>query len=538
MSAVADVTPVLLVVLDGWGYAETTEFNAIHSAHTPTWDRLWERCPRVLLEASGSAVGLPHRQMGNSEVGHMHIGAGRLLDQEFTRISRTIEDGSFYDNTVLCRCLERAAVRGQALHALGLLSPGGVHGHEEHLLALARMAVQRGVERVYLHVFLDGRDTPPRCAEESVQHALEVLEELGTGRIASMVGRYYAMDRNCNWERTRVAYELIAHGRGEYQCGDPLFAVDRAYARGETDEFVKPTAIPDGDRAVTVADGDLLVFANFRADRARQLTRAFTEREFTGFQRAAPAAHDAFVTFTRYDQRYELPVAYPPEVPENGFGKCVARAGLRQLRIAETEKYAHVTFFFNGGEERAFPGEDRVLVPSPDVPTYDRCPEMSAREITVRLVQAMRQGRYHAIICNYANADMVGHTGDFQATVKAVQVLDTCLSELVEACARCGYDLVITADHGNAEQMGNYITEKQPVQPHKAHTGNPVPFVYLGRAASLVAASGGGSLRDVAPTLLHLMGLPQPVEMNGRKLIRLAAGPARPDPRALTGTEA
>lgn len=527
-----DITPTLLVVLDGWGYTDATEFNAIYSAHTPTWDELWERCPRVLLSASGSEVGLPEQQMGNSEVGHMHIGAGRLLDQEFTRISRSIADGSFYRNEVLTRHLRQAAKRGSALHVLGLLSPGGVHGHEDHMLALVRMAAQCNIACVYVHAFLDGRDTPPRCAEESVQRALTVFGELGTGRIASLVGRYYAMDRNHNWERTQVAYELIAHGRGEYECNDPLIAIDQAYARGETDEFVKATAILDAGRPITVNDDDLMVFVNFRADRARQLTRAFTERGFNGFERPAAPAHGDFVTFTRYDQQYELPVAYPPQVPENGFGECVARAGLRQLRIAETEKYAHVTFFFNGGEERVFPGEERILVPSPDVPTYDRCPEMSAHEVTRELIRAMRRRCYHAIVCNYANADMVGHTGDFQATVKAVQVLDGCLAELAAASAACGYDLVITADHGNAEQMGNYITEKQPIQPHKAHTANLVPFLYHGRSAEALHGTVGNSLRDVAPTLLYLMGLPQPSEMTGQSLVRLAE-PVRP---VLTGT--
>ena len=429
-----DVTPLVLVVLDGWGHTDSTEFNAIHSAYTPAWDKLWERCPRILLGASGSEVGLPDQQMGNSEVGHMHIGAGRLLDQELTRINRSITDGSFYANETLVRHLEQAAAGGNALHVLGLLSSGGVHSHEDHMLALVRMAVQRGVRRVYLHAFLDGRDTPPRCAEESVQHALGVFQELGHGRIASLVGRYYAMDRNHNWQRTRTAYELIAGGHGEYQCDDPLIAIDQAYARGETDEFVKATTILEAGRPVSIGAGDLVLFANFRADRARQLTRAFTEREFSGFERGAAPVHGAFVTLTRYDQQYDLPVAYPPQVPKNGFGECVARAGLKQLRIAETEKYAHVTFFFNGGEERTFPGEDRILVPSPDVSTYDRCPEMSAREITAKLIQAMQQQHYHAIICNYANADMVGHTGDFQATVKAVQVLDGCLAELAAAC--------------------------------------------------------------------------------------------------------
>ncbi len=516
------ITPLLLVVLDGWGYSEGTVYNAIHSAHTPTWDRLWARCPHALIEASGIEVGLPARQMGNSEVGHMHIGAGRLLDQEFTRISRTIEEGSFYNNALLRQRLEALAGRDAALHVLGLMSTGGVHGHEDHMLALVRMAARHGVKRVYLHAFMDGRDTLPRCAEESIQQVLAVCGELGTGRIASLVGRYYAMDRNCNWERTREAYELIAHGHAQYRCTDPLLAIRQAYDRGECDEFIKATAICEAGCPVTVCPGDLLVSTNFRADRVRQLTRAFTEHNFAGFARGAALAADSFITFTRYDQQYTLPTVYPHETPADSFGECVSRAGLRQLRIAETEKYAHVTFFFNGGEERVYAGEDRILVPSPDVPTYDQCPEMSAYAVADKLTQAIRTRNYHAIICNFANADMVGHTGDFHATIKAVQVLDDCLSGTVAACRDCGYDLVITADHGNAEQLGNYINEKQPVQPHKAHTVNPVPFVYCGRDA-VTQQTTDGSLRDVAPTLLYLMGLPIPTAMTGRRLVQLSS---------------
>ena len=516
------ITPLLLVVLDGWGYSEGTVYNAIHSAHTPTWDRLWARCPHALIAASGTEVGLPAWQMGNSEVGHMHIGAGRLLDQEFTRISRTIEEGSFYNNALLCQRLAALAERDAALHVLGLMSTGGVHGHEDHMLALVRMAARHGVKRVYLHAFMDGRDTLPRCAEESIQQALAVCGELGTGRLASLVGRYYAMDRNCNWERTRQAYELIAHGCARYQCTDPLLAIQQAYDRGECDEFLKATAIHEAGRPVTVCPGDLLVCTNFRADRVRQLTRAFTEHNFSGFDRGAALAADSFITFTRYDQQYTLPTVYPHETPVDSFGECVSRAGLRQLRIAETEKYAHVTFFFNGGEERVYAGEERILVPSPSVPTYDQCPEMSAHAVTDKLTQAIRTRNYHAIICNFANADMVGHTGDFQATIKAVQVLDDCLSGIVAACRDCGYDLVITADHGNAEQLASYINEKQPVQPHKAHTINPVPFVYCGRDA-VMQHTTDGSLRDVAPTLLYLMGLPVPTVMTGQCLVRLSS---------------
>ncbi len=511
--------PVLLLVLDGWGYSEDTRYNAIHSARTPAWDRMWSECPHTLIRCSGRDVGLPDDQMGNSEVGHMHLGAGRLVYQEFTRISKSIEDGDFYSNPVLAPAMRRAATAGHAVHVMGLLSPGGVHSHEDHIVALMRLARDCGVTRLYVHAFLDGRDTPPQSAGASLRLVQTTCAELGMGRIASVIGRYFAMDRNKSWDRTRQAYELLVDGRGLYECGDPLLALDQAYARGETDEFVKATAIiPAGQSRVRIEDADTIVFANFRADRARQITSALTAPIFAHFERGRVPALAAFITMTDYGAQYKLPIAFPTVDLTSTFGEVVSRAGLRQLRIAETEKYAHVTFFFNGGEETPFPGEDRVLIQSPQVATYDLKPEMSADEVTDALVAAIARRDYDCIICNYANADMVGHTGDFEATVKCIETLDRCLGRLREACAGAGMEILITADHGNAEQMRSIATKKDPGQPHTAHTSNVVPLIYIGRAATL---AGSGTLADIAPTMLALMGLPQPVEMTGRNLVTL-----------------
>ncbi|MDD9818567.1 MAG: 2,3-bisphosphoglycerate-independent phosphoglycerate mutase [Gammaproteobacteria bacterium] len=513
------VTPILLVVLDGWGYSENTEFNAIHSAHSPVWDELWRRHPHTLLQASGTSVGLPENQMGNSEVGHMNMGAGRVVGQEFTRISRAIQDGSFFRNETLRRAFAHVAANGKAVHLLGLLSPGGVHGHEEHIFAMMELIARCGQPRAYLHAFLDGRDTPPKSAAESIRRAVLKAEELGTGRIASMIGRYYAMDRNRNWKRTRQAHELIAHGRARHRCEDPLIALDQAYRAGQSDEFLKPTAVLHQGKPVRLEEGDMIVFMNYRADRARQLSRSLTNPDFSGFERGTVPKLSAFISLTEYHAKYEFPVAFPPEALTNVFGQYISDLGLRQLRIAETEKYAHVTFFFNGGEERAFEGEHRILVPSAHVATYDRKPEMSARQITDKLVRAIKGKEYHAIICNYANADMVGHSGDLGATVKAVEAIDACLRRLLAACRNGGCEMIVTADHGNAEQLKSYITEKVQAQPHTAHTSNPVPFVYVGRPGEVVSADG--RLSDVTPTMLYLMGLNPPREMTGKPLIRL-----------------
>ncbi|MGV0005530.1 MAG: 2,3-bisphosphoglycerate-independent phosphoglycerate mutase [Candidatus Porifericomitaceae bacterium WSBS_2022_MAG_OTU9] len=514
-----EVNPVLLVVLDGWGYSENTEYNAIHSADTPSWDAMWAECPRLLLAASGIEVGLPSTQMGNSEVGHMHMGAGRVIAQDFTRIMDAIEDGSFHENEVLRRNFTEAAQNGRAIHLAGLLSPGGVHGHEDHMIAAMELAADCGVKRLFLHLFLDGRDTLPKSAAESVHRVKYEAERIGLGRIATMVGRYYAMDRNNNWSRTAKSWGLIMQGKADHTCKEPLLALDEAYARGESDEFVKATVITSlGFPYEPVQDKDVLVFLNFRADRIRQLASACSAPSFTGFDRGR-TVHPKCISMTLYEKNMPLEVIFPPKDLGNVFGEVLSEHKLRQLRIAETEKYAHVTYFFNGGRESSFVGENRILVPSPHVATYDMKPDMSAAKITEKLIGAMRLKRYDAIICNYANADMVGHTGDLEATIRAVEVLDTCIGQLRLACNDCGVDLIITADHGNAEQLRTYTNEKTPGQNHTAHTSNPVPFVYSGRSAEI--SSVQGSLIDVAPTMLYLMGLPIPQEMTGTPLLRL-----------------
>ena len=511
--------PHILIILDGWGYSENTVYNAIYSANKPVWEKLWMERPRTLIRASGLDVGLPPGQMGNSEVGHMNIGSGRVVEQEFSRISRALEDGSFFHNQILNEALRKAG-GGKAVHVLGLLSPGGVHSHQDHIFALIKLAGDCGVDNIYVHAFLDGRDTPPKSAEQFIFQTHLKMKELGKGRFASIIGRYYAMDRNKHWDRTQAAYDLISQGKAEYRCDDVFIAVDMAYARGETDEFVKPTAITmAGQPPVRVEDGDVMVFANYRADRARQLARAFTKQDFRSFPREWLPKLGAFVSLTEYKANYEFPVAFPPEHLKNVFGEYIANHGLKQLRIAETEKYAHVTFFFNGGEERVFQGEDRCLVPSPHVVTYNLRPEMSAHEITDKIVAAIDSGKYDAIICNYANADMVGHTGDFPSTIKAIQAIDKCLGRVIEAAGRVGGEIIITADHGNAEQMRVYTTEKIRSQAHTAHTSNLVPMIYIGRPAEVVTDSG--TLSDIAPTMLYLMGLDIPPEMTGTPLLKI-----------------
>jgi 2,3-bisphosphoglycerate-independent phosphoglycerate mutase len=512
--------PTILIVLDGWGHTDNTVYNAIYSAHKPTWDRIWNEYPHTLISASGIDVGLPATQMGNSEVGHMNIGSGRIVDQEFTRITRALADGSFYNNETLNTAFKSAAENNKAVHLLGLLSRGGVHSHEEHIFALMELAAKCNVKKLYLHAFLDGRDTPPKCAEESIHKAQLKIKELGIGRFASLIGRHFAMDRNKRWDRTKLAYDLISQGKAEYRSNDPFIAVDMAYARNESDEFIRPTAITrNGEAPIIVDDGDIVIFANYRADRARQLARAFTKLEFKAFERERAPKLAAFVSLTSYKANYEFPVAFPPISLHNVFGEYISNLGLKQLRIAETEKYAHVTFFFNGGEERVFEGEDRILVPSPHVETYDKQPEMSANEITDRLLESINSRRYDAIICNYANADMVGHTGEFKATITAIETIDKCLAKVIKCAQEIGSEIIITADHGNAEQLKAYTTEKIKSQSHTAHTNNPVPLIYIGRSAEFFPDTG--SLSDISPTLLHIMGLPQPEEMTGKSLLRL-----------------
>jgi 2,3-bisphosphoglycerate-independent phosphoglycerate mutase len=509
------VRPVVLLILDGWGYSEVPEHNAIHAARTPVWDRLWEQCPHTLIKTSGSSVGLPSGQMGNSEVGHLNLGAGRVVYQEITRISRAIRTGSFFNNATLVTAVDTAIERGSAVHILGLLSPGGVHSHEEHIHAMVQLAVQRGCRNVQIHAFLDGRDMPPKSALASLESMQRVLDELGTGRIASIIGRYYAMDRDHRWDRIEQCYDLITQGKAEYHASDPISALYMAYERGETDEFVKATVIDSADpQPGFIQDGDVVINMNFRSDRARQITRPFIEPEFSGFQRKVVRHIASLTSLTEYNKKFNIPVAFPPERLENAFGPYISSLGLHQLRLAETEKYAHVTFFFNGGVEAPYEGEDRILVPSPKVATYDLQPEMSAPAVTSELVDAITGGKYDAIIVNYANGDMVGHSGRFDAAVQAIEVVDSCLGQVTDALQRCDGAMLITADHGNAEQM----LDTQTGQPQTAHTTNPVPLVYVGRRPA--AFANHGALCDIAPTMLHIMGLPMPAEMTGHSLLR------------------
>ena len=505
----------LLAVLDGWGLSDSIEHNAIHSARTPHWDRLWQVPGTTSLDASGNRVGLPDGQMGNSEVGHMNLGAGRVVYQDLTRIDQAVANGEFATNGALNAAITAAVGSGRVLHVMGLLSPGGVHSHEDHFEAFVAHALDHGA-RVRLHAFLDGRDVPPRSALAS----LERFETRFPGTIASITGRYYAMDRDNRWERTERAYNLLAQGATPYRFDSPAAGLQAAYARGENDEFVQPTAIcAPTDSPVTIDGGDVGLFMNFRADRARQLARALTADDFDGFERRVRTELAAFVTLTRYADDLDAVPAFNADRLTDTFGACMEAAGKTQLRIAETEKYAHVTYFFSGGRERPFRGEERILIPSPKVATYDLAPEMSALEVTDRLVEAIGSGRYDAIVCNYANGDMVGHTGIFDAAVRAVETIDHCLGRLCEVLSRTGSQCLITADHGNVESL----LDADAQQPHTAHTSSPVPLVYNGPQD--VRLDAGGSLADVAPTMLALMGIVQPRAMTGRSLLasRLAA---------------
>ncbi len=509
--------PLVLIVLDGWGYSEKSEFNAIAAAHAPFWQHLWQQYPHTLADASGLAVGLPRGQMGNSEVGHLHMGAGRLVPQDLTKIDLALESGEFDENPVLNYTLDSLLKSRQRLHIMGLVSPGGVHSHENHIQAMIRLAARRGIKSIYLHAFLDGRDTPPQSAEASLRKMEELFQTINNGSgIASITGRYFAMDRDKRWERTEQAYDLLTQGLCKFHAPSAITALHQAYERGEKDEFVVPTAIHAENQApITVQDGDAVIFMNFRSDRARQLTRAFTDPHFDGFTRKVRPVLSHFVTLTEYAADIQAEVAFPPTSLKNNLGEFVAAQGLKQLRIAETEKYAHVTFFFNGGEEKPYPGEDRVLVPSPRVATYDLQPEMSAHPLTESLIKAIRSKEYALIICNFANPDMVGHTGDFNATVKAIETIDSCLEKIVSALKTEGGELVITADHGNAECMFDPNTD----QPHTAHTTNLVPVIYVGRSAHPTTKEG--ALSDIAPTLLYLLGLNKPTEMTGKSLFAL-----------------
>jgi 2,3-bisphosphoglycerate-independent phosphoglycerate mutase len=504
------------MILDGFGYRESTDDNAIALAHTPHWDKLWQQYPHLLLSGSGTTVGLPEGQMGNSEVGHLNLGAGRVIFQEYTRIEHAIADRSFSQNPVLLKALQQAKRDNKAVHILGLLSPGGVHSHERQILSMLTMAVFVGCPAIYLHAFLDGRDTPPQSAATSLALLQTTYDQLGHGRIASIIGRYYAMDRDQRWERTQKAYDLLTLGKATRQATTAKEALALAYASGETDEFVQATAIhPANEPPITIQDGDVVIFMNYRADRARALTRAFVDTDFCGFVREKLVKPAHLITLTQYARDLQTEVAFAPESPQNVLGEYLSTLGMRQLRLAETEKYAHVTFFFNGGREAPFPHEERLLIPSPKVATYDLQPEMSAIPLTNALIEAILSQQYDVIICNYANPDMVGHTGILKAAITAIEVIDTCIGRVVEALAKVNGEMIITADHGNAECMFDQETK----QPHTAHTHDPVPLVYYGRPAKAVI--NDGVLADVAPTILYLLALPLPQEMTGRPLFAL-----------------
>lgn len=500
---------VALMILDGYGIGEPNAGNAIWTAKTPVMDGLLQRCAHTKLSASGLDVGLPDGQMGNSEVGHTNIGSGRVVFQDLPRITNAIADGTFFENPVYAEAMDSVVQSGKALHILGLLSDGGVHSHITHIFAILKMAKQRGLERVYLHCFLDGRDVGPSTGAGYVRQLRDYCDELGTGKIATLQGRFYGMDRDKRWERIEAGYNAIVCGEGR-QDADPVHAVEESYADGVTDEFVQPVVCdPDG----MIRTGDAVIFMNFRPDRAREMTYALTQRDFDGFQRRKMVCPLHYVCTTRYDEKLsELPIAFPPEELHATLGELISAQGLRQLRIAETEKYAHVTFFFNGGSETQYPGEDRVLIPSPrEFPTYDLIPQMSAVQVKDELAARMRTGAYDLVICNFANCDMVGHTGVMQAAVEAVECVDQCLGEIVAVAREMGYTLLITADHGNADRM---------VEPdgstNTAHTTNLVPFVLVGREAHLRKC---GRLADISPTILDLMDLQQPKEMTGESLI-------------------
>jgi 2,3-bisphosphoglycerate-independent phosphoglycerate mutase len=506
---VAQPKPVLLLILDGWGHREEREDNAIAQAAAPNWRRLLADCPHTLVHTSGLHVGLPDGQMGNSEVGHMNLGAGRVVYQDLTRIDKAIAEGEFVTNAELVAACESARHNDGTLHVMGLLSPGGVHSQEAHIFAMLDMAQWQDVPRIAVHAFLDGRDTPPRSAEASLHALAERCANLPNVRLASVSGRYYAMDRDKRWDRVERAWNAIVDAQSEQHAATGIEALEQAYARGENDEFVLPTVIDGG---VPVADGDSVVFMNFRADRARQLTAAFVLDGFDGFVRARRPRLARFVSLTEYSADLPAAVAYGPDTLRHTLPEVLAERGMTQLRIAETEKYAHVTFFFSGGVEREYPGEQRILIPSPRVATYDLQPEMSCPEVTDRLVEAISTQAFDVIVCNLANPDMVGHTGNFAAAVKAVEAIDVALGRIVEALRAVGGEMLLTADHGNLELMRDHDND----QPHTAHTTGPVPLVYLGRAATL---REGGALQDVAPTLLALLGVPQPQEMTGSSLV-------------------
>jgi len=508
---------VALVVLDGWGYREETEANAVALANTPFFDRLWAEYPHTLIHASEERVGLPAGQMGNSEVGHLNLGAGRVVYQDIVRISKAIRDGEFARNPVLCSAIDTARENGKALHLIGLLSDGGVHSLPTHLYALLEMAKDRGLSRVFVHPFFDGRDTPPTSGVNHLRDLLAKMEEIGVGRVATVGGRYFAMDRDNRWDRIERAFRALVRGEGK-ESSDPVAAVSRSYEEGKTDEFIDPVVIRQDDRPVgPISEGDSVLFFNFRADRARQLTRALTQEDFDRFPRPERLGL-TFVCMTSYDETFSLPVAFPAHARTNLLADVFASRGTRNLRIAETEKYAHVTYFFNGGVEKVFPGESRILVPSPSVPTYDLQPEMSAYEVAERAVAEVDSGRHDALILNFANGDMVGHTGILSAAIRAIEAVDENLRRVVESVWEVGGVTLVTADHGNAEQM----IDPDTGGPHTAHTTNSVPLILADPQGKGMTLRSDRALEDIAPTILMMLGIAAPSEMTGED-VRQAA---------------
>jgi 2,3-bisphosphoglycerate-independent phosphoglycerate mutase len=502
--------PLVLLIMDGWGYRPSMPDNAVANANTPVLDQLCKDYANEQISASGMDVGLPDGQMGNSEVGHTNIGAGRTVYQNLTKVTKAIQDGDFFENAAFVEAIDKAVAADKAVHIMGLASPGGVHSHDSHILAAIELAAKRGAKNILVHAFLDGRDTPPRSAAGTLAKYEEKYKELGVGRTASLVGRYYAMDRDNRWERVAEAYDLLTQAKAEYTADCPLIGLENAYARNENDEFVKATVI--GEEA-PIQDGDTVLFMNFRADRARELTYTFTNPAFSGFERTV-TPNINFVTLTEYAADITAPKAFPNEDLVNTLGEWLAKHDKKQLRISETEKYAHVTFFFNGGVEAEFPGESRTLISSPAVATYDLQPEMSSAELTEKLVAAIKSQEYDVIICNYPNGDMVGHTGVYDAAVKACEAVDASVGQVIEALKEVDGECLITADHGNAEQM----IDPETGGVHTAHTNLPVPFIYFGRDAEMAK---DGRLCDIAPTMLKIMGMEIPAEMSGTPLITL-----------------
>jgi len=511
-------SPLLLVILDGWGVGPLTESNAIHIASTPNMDRWQSEYPYTTLHAHNGFVGLPEGQMGNSEVGHLNIGAGRIVYQELTRINRDVENGEFFSNDVLLRSFSNIKENNGALHLLGLISDGGVHSHIDHLVALVDMAARKGLSKIYIHAFMDGRDTPPKSGADYIHTLQQELDRLRAGRIATVCGRYYAMDRDKRWNRVQVAWQAMVDGKG-ISSGDAEQGVRQAYERGETDEFIKPVVLQDlqrGGPVATIKDGDTVLFFNFRADRVRELTHAFTDQDFNEFPCDFRPALAECITFTEYDRKFRLPVVFPPVSLTHILGEEISSHNLTQLRIAETEKYAHVTYFFNGGREVPFPLEDRIMVPSPqDITTYDLKPEMSACQVTEEILTRFHEKHYDLIVLNFANGDMVGHSGIMEAAVLACEAVDRCLGKLVAAFTKAGSTVLITADHGNAEMM----EDPGSAGPFTAHSLNPVPFILINDSYKATRLRENGSLRDIAPTILTLMELPIPEEMTGESLI-------------------